>query len=105
MNDLKEEEHTLMNLSSEDSSDESKKKKKINVDQLNVDTSPKNDMISLDLPTTPTTTVTPIGSEELAKEEYVKKEEYDKLIKTQTETVSKLTHDFNLVVSKYKKEM
>ena len=85
-------------------------KKKRKIDHLNVDTTTNengnNLEPSLDLPTTPSTTPTlPSVEEHEPKEEYVKKEDYDKLIKTHTEIISKLKHEFELVTDKYRKEM
>ncbi|EFC47296.1 predicted protein [Naegleria gruberi] len=93
--------------SESDSTNPEKKKRKI--DHLNVDTTNENGNNlepSLDLPTTPSTTPTlPSVEEHEPKEEYVKKEEYDKLIKVHTETITKLTHEFKLVTEEFKKEM
>ena len=95
-----------------DNSNNNPEKKKRKIDHLNVDTSGNEDGItntleaSLDLPTTPTTTPNlPSVEEHEPKEEYVKKEDYDKLIKTHTEIILKLKHEFELITDKYKKEM
>lgn len=88
-------------------------KKKRKVDHLNVDTSiaaadtsSADAQASLDLPITPTYTGVNLPSvEPEIKEEYVKKDEYDKLINSHTETIKKLKNDYKLMADKYKKEM
>ncbi|KAG2378955.1 hypothetical protein C9374_007593 [Naegleria lovaniensis] len=94
------------------SKNHARSKKKRKVEHLNVDTATAMDtssadaQASLDLPITPTYPGVNLPSvEPEIKEEYVKKDEYDKLINSHTETIKKLKNDYKLMADRYKKEI
>ncbi|KAL9644397.1 hypothetical protein ABK040_013626 [Willaertia magna] len=99
--------------------DDKKLKRRKIMNELNIDTNVVSDKENeghneeqdkttlVELPTTPASpkNLPKDDDYESKLDEYVKKEEYDKLIRSQNEIITKLKNDFNIIVAKYKQEI